>query len=338
MNIQKNYPLKNLNTFGIDVKAQLFADIKSEEQLYLLLTDKNFKEIPKFVLGGGSNILFTQDFPGIVIKNSIPGIEIIQEGKEYVHVKAGAGEIWHDLVLFCIDKNLGGIENLSLIPGTVGAAPMQNIGAYGQEFKNVFEYLEGFYIDSGKKRTFVKDECRYGYRDSIFKRELKSKFVITSVDLQLSKNPVLKLNYGTVKEELEKLNIENATIKNVSDVICKIRKSKLPDPKQIGNAGSFFKNPEVSEDIFSKLKYQFPAIIGYPLDNKKVKLAAGWLIEQCGWKGKRVGNTGSHSRQALVLVNYGGAKGSEVLSLAEEIKESVKNKFGIELEEEINIV
>lgn len=338
MNIQKNYPLKNLNTFGIDVKAQLFADIKSEEQLYLLLTDKNFKEIPKFILGGGSNILFTQDFPGIVIKNSIPGIEIIKENENNVLVKSGAGESWHDLVLFCVGRNLGGIENLSLIPGTVGAAPMQNIGAYGQELKDVFEYLEGFYIDSGEKANFTKDKCRFGYRDSIFKRELKNKFVITSVVLQLSKNPVLKLDYGTVKEELEKLNLKKITIKNVSDVICKIRKSKLPDPKQIGNAGSFFKNPEVSEDIFSKLKAEFPAIIGYPLENKKVKLAAGWLIEQCGWKGKRVGNTGSHSRQALVLVNYGGAKGSEVLKLAEEIEESVKNKFGIELEEEINIV
>jgi UDP-N-acetylmuramate dehydrogenase len=338
MNIQKNYPLRNLNTFRIDVKAQLFADIKSEEQLYLLLTDKNFKEIPKFILGGGSNILFTEDFPGIVVKNSIQGIEIIQQGENYVQIKAGAGEIWHQMVLFCVEKNLGGIENLSLIPGTVGAAPMQNIGAYGQEIKDVFVSLEGISIDSGEKKKFNKEQCRFGYRDSIFKRELKNKFVITSVVFQLSKKPVLKLDYGTVKEELEKLNLNKITIKNVSDVICKIRQSRLPDPKQIGNAGSFFKNPEIGEEIFLKIKKEFPGIIGYSLENQRVKLAAGWLIEQCGWKGKRVGNTGSHSKQALVLVNYGGAKGSEVLALAEQIKESVNRKFGIKLEEEINII
>jgi UDP-N-acetylmuramate dehydrogenase len=338
MNIQKNYPLKDLNTFGIDVKAQLFANIKSEEQLYSLLTDKIFKDMPKFILGGGSNILFIQDFEGIVIKNSIPGIEIIKQDENYVWIKAGAGIIWHHMVLFCVERNLGGIENLSLIPGTVGAAPIQNIGAYGQEVKDVFENLEGLHIDSGDKKIFTSNQCKFAYRDSVFKRELKNKFVITSLVLRLSKKPVLNLNYGAVREELEKLNLENFTIKNVSDVICKIRQSKLPDPKQIANAGSFFKNPEIGEDTFLKLKKEFPAIIGYPLENKKVKLAAGWLIEQCGWKGKRVGNTGSHSKQALVLVNYGGAKGSDILALAEQIKESVKNKFGIKLEEEINII
>ena len=319
MNIQKNYPLKGLNTFGIDVKAQMFANINSEEQLCLLLTDKNIKEIPKCILGGGSNILFTGNFAGLVIKNSIQ-------------------EIWHNMVLFCVERNLWGIENLSLIPGTVGAAPIQNIGAYGQEIRDVFEYLEGIYIDSGDKKIFTKNQCGFGYRDSVFKHELKNKFVITSVVLRLSKEPELKLDYRGVKEELDKLNLENVTIKNISDVICKIRQSKLPDPKQIGNAGSFFKNPEIDEVTFLKLKKVFPAIIGYPLENKRVKVAAGWLIEQCGWKGKRVGNSGSHSRQALVLVNYGGAKSSEVLALAEQIKESVNSKFGIKLEEEISII
>ena len=338
MNIQKNYPLKSLNTFGIDVKAQMFANIKSEEQLCLLLTDKNIKEIPKCILGGGSNILFTGNFAGLVIKNSIQGIKIINQDEDYVLIKAGAGEIWHKMVLFCVERNLGGIENLSLIPGTVGAAPIQNIGAYGQEIRDVFEYLEGIYIDSGDKKIFTKNQCGFGYRDSVFKHELKNKFVITSVVLRLSKEPELKLDYGGVKEELDKLNLENVTIKNISDIICKIRQSKLPDPKQIGNAGSFFKNPEIDEVTFLKLKKVFPAIIGYPLENKRVKVAAGWLIEQCGWKGKRVGNSGSHSRQALVLVNYGGAKSSEVLALAEQIKESVNSKFGIKLEEEISII
>ncbi len=338
MNIQKNYSLKRLNTFGIDAKAHLFCEIKNEEQLQLILTDKNFKKIPKFILGGGSNVLFTQNFPGLVIKISISGVEIIQEDKDSVLVKAGAGEAWHELVLFSVERKFGGIENLSLIPGTVGAAPMQNIGAYGQEIKNVFEYIEGIFIDSGGKKVFKKAECKFGYRDSIFKQELKNKFVITSVVLRLNKKPVLKLDYGTVKEELEKLNLEKVTIKNVSDVICKIRQSKLPDPSQIGNAGSFFKNPEIETEKYSQLKKEFPEIPGYKMDDNRTKIPAGWLIEKCGWKGKRVGNTGSHSKQSLVLVNYGNAKGSDILALAEKIKESVKTKFGIELEEEINIV
>lgn len=338
MNIQKNYSLKKLNTFGIDIKAQLFSEVKSKEQLELILTDENFKQIPKFILGGGSNILFTQDFPGLVIKNSIPGIEIIWQDEDFVLIKAGAGEIWHDLVLFCIEKNLGGIENLSLIPGTVGAAPMQNIGAYGQEIKDVFENLEGIFVETDETKTFTTEQCRFGYRDSIFKNELKNKFVITSVVLRLNKNPVLKLDYGTVKDEIEKLNLNKITIKNVSDVICKIRQSKLPNPAQIGNAGSFFKNPEVDEKIFSDLKKEFPGIPGYKTDVNKIKVPAAWLIDKCGWKGKKIGNTGSHSRQALVLVNYGNATGSEILSLASDIKSSVKDRFGIILEEEINII
>jgi UDP-N-acetylmuramate dehydrogenase len=338
MDIQKNYSLKNLNTFGIDVRAQLFSDIKSEEQLQLLLTDENFKNIPKFILGGGSNVLFTQDFPGLIIKNSIRGIEIIKEDKNSVLIKAGAGEMWHHLVLICVERNFGGIENLSLIPGTVGAAPMQNIGAYGQEIKDVFESLEGIFIDNGEKGIFNKEQCRFGYRASIFKHELKNKFVITSVNLKLSKTPVLKLEYGTIKDEMEKLKLERITIKNVSDVICNIRNSKLPDPKKIGNAGSFFKNPEIAAKKYSDLKKDFPEMPGYESLQNKVKIPAAWLIEKCGWKGKKVGNTGTHSKQALVLVNYGNATGSEVLELAKDIKSSVINKFGIALEEEINIV
>lgn len=338
MNIQKNYSLKNLNTFGIDVKAQLLADAESEEHLKLILTDETFRTIPKFILGGGSNILFTQNFPGLVIKISIPGIEIIKDDKDSVLIKAGAGVVWHNLVMFCVERNLGGIENLSLIPGTVGAAPIQNIGAYGQEIKNVFESLEGFFSENTEKKIFYKDECEFGYRDSIFKHRLKNKFIITNVILALSKKPELNLDYGTVREEIEKLNLARVTIKNVSEVICSIRKRKLPDPAQIGNAGSFFKNPEIMGERFDDLQKKFPGMTGYKLENGKVKVAAGWLIEQCGWKGKRVGNTGSHAKQALVLVNYGEAKGSEILSLAKDIKESVNDKFGIILEEEINIV
>lgn len=342
MNIQKNYSLKNRNTFGIDVKAQFFVDIAAEEDLQLILTDENFRHLPKLILGGGSNILLTDNFTGLVIKISIPGIEIVKEDKESVFIKAGAGEIWHSLVLHCVERNFGGIENLSLIPGTVGAAPMQNIGAYGQEIKNVFESLEGYYTENVGKKIFNKTECSFAYRDSIFKRELKNKFIITSVTLQLSKSPVLSLDYGTIREEIEKLSggrrIDELSIKNVSDVICNIRRSKLPDPARIGNAGSFFKNPEVEEEKFAVLKKSFPEIPGYKLGNKKVKIHAAWLIEQCGWKGKRVGETGVHERHALVLVNYGNAKGSEILSLANSIRKSVEKKFGIRLEEEINVV
>ncbi len=338
MNIQKNFSLKNLNTFGIDVKARFFADIKSEDQLGLILSDNKFMDVPKIILGGGSNILFIQDFDGVVIKNSISGITIIQEDADSIFIKAGAGEIWHDMVLFCVEKNYGGIENLSLIPGTVGAAPIQNIGAYGQEIKDVFVSLEGIFIDTAKKKEFLNMQCEFGYRDSIFKKELKNKFVITSIVLKLSKNPIPNLEYGTIKEEIAKLNLDRITIKNVSDVICNIRKSKLPDPKQIGNAGSFFKNPEIESRKYSELEINFPGIPGYKMQNDKVKIPAAWLIEKCGFKGKRVGNTGTHPKQPLVLVNYGNASGSEILGFANIIKSSVKDKFGILLEEEINIV
>jgi len=338
MEIQKNYPLKNLNTFGLDVKAQLFANVKNEEQLQLLITDENFKDLPKFILGGGSNILLKSDFEGLVIKISIPGIEIVQEENDSVLIKAGAGELWHDLVLFSVERNLGGIENLSLIPGTVGAAPMQNIGAYGQEIADTFEKLEGLYSGNGKKEVFGRGQCKFGYRNSIFKNELKNKFVITSVFLRLNKNPELKLHYGTIRQEIDKLGKKEIAVADVSEVICKIRQSKLPDPKQIGNAGSFFKNPEVTQEQFKNLKKKYPEIVGYPIEDKKVKLAGGWLIENCGWKGKMIGKVGSHSKQALVLVNYGDANGKDILNLAKDIKDSVFEKYNVMLEEEINII
>lgn len=337
MTLQENISLKKFNTFGIDVKAEYFAEVSEVNELLELLNSSEIKNQPSLFLGGGSNILFTADFKGVVIKLAIPGIEIIDEDRSTILVEAGAGVVWHDLVQFCVNKNFGGIENLSLIPGTAGAAPIQNIGAYGQEIKDIFESLSGYYLQDGAAGNFYKDNCRFGYRDSIFKRELKGKFIITKIRLRLSKDPVLNLSYGQVKQEVEKLNLKELTVKDVSRIICSIRKSKLPDPSIDGNAGSFFKNPEISFEKFSGLQKEFPDIPGYT-HAKSVKLAAGWLIEKCGWKGKRVGNSGSHSKQALVLVNYGGASGKEVLQLAGEIKSSVYKKFGIMLEEEVNII
>jgi len=338
MNIQKNFSLKNYNTFGIDVKTKLFVEIFNEVELKEVLSSQELKEQKKLILGGGSNILLTSDFDGLVLKISFPEIQIISEDEKHVMVEAGAGVIWHELILFCIERNLGGIENLSLIPGTVGAAPMQNIGAYGQELKGVFHSLNGIFIDTLEQKNFFNADCDFGYRNSIFKKELKDKFIITSVTLKLNKQPVLNLEYGTVKSEIEKLALDKITIRDVSKVICDIRKSKLPDPAEIGNAGSFFKNPEIEEEKFIKLKKEFEDIVGFKLGNGKVKVPAGWLIEKCGWKGKKVGNTGVHARQALVLVNYGKASGKEILRLAGEIKESVFQKFRIELKEEVNII
>jgi len=338
MKILKEVSLKSYNTFRIDAKAKYFAEVKNEDELIEILTSGEYKNIPKLILGGGSNILLTKDFDGLVLKISLPGIEIIDEDDETIKIKAGAGVIWHDLVLFCVERNYGGIENLSLIPGTVGAAPIQNIGAYGQELKDVFYDLEGIQLDDLKSLKFKKVDCRFGYRDSIFKNELKNKFIIMSVAVKLSKKPILNLDYGNLKSELENLEQSNIGVKQVSDVISKIRRSKLPDPEEIGNAGSFFKNPEIPEVEFIELKKDFEDIIGYTLGNGRVKVSAGWLIEKCRWKGKRVGNTGSHVKQSLVLVNYGNASGSEVLNLAKEIKKSVQDKFGIDLKEEVNII
>jgi UDP-N-acetylmuramate dehydrogenase len=337
MKIEKNKSLKNKNTLGIDVSAGKYVEIYYEEELKKLLSIKELKDEPKLVLGTGSNILFTRDYNGIVIKNSIPGIKIIFEDDKYSLVKAGAGVIWNDLVLFAVEKNLGGIENLISIPGTVGAAPVQNIGAYGEELQNTFHSLKGIFLDTGKEAVFDKEECKFAYRDSIFKRELREKFIITYVILQLNKNPQPVFNYGTIKQELEKSHKENYSIKDVSDIIAKIRNEKLPDPTAIGNAGSFFKNPEIDKDQFLELKKEHPEIPCFTTPHDKVKIPAGWLIEKCGWKGKRIRNVGVHEKQALVLVNYGNSSGEDILSLAREIKISVIKTFGIELTEEVNI-
>lgn len=337
MKIQKNISLKSKNTFGIDVCAAKYIDILDENELIDLLSQSTFKDEPKLILGGGSNILFTQDYKGLVIKISIPGIKIIFEDEQTCLVKAGAGVIWNDLVLFAVEKNLGGIENLVSIPGTVGAAPVQNIGAYGEELQNSFHSLKGIFINTADETVFDKDECQFAYRDSIFKRELREKFIITYVILQLNKNPQPVFNYGMVKTEMEKLHKDKYSIKDVSDTIAKIRDEKLPNPTSIGNAGSFFKNPEIDKDQFLEIKKEHPDTPGFTTPNSMVKVPAGWLIEKCGWKGKRINNVGVHANQALVLVNYGNSRGLDILNLAAEIKISVLKTFGIELTEEVNI-
>lgn len=338
MNIQRDISLKPFNTFGIDVNAKYFCRVTSVDELKELLSSDIAKSGKKMVLGGGSNILFTKDFDGLIIKNNIRGIRAEEENGNSIHVKSGAGEIWHDLVLWSLKKNAGGIENLSLIPGCVGAGPIQNIGAYGVEIKDVFEELEAVHIQSGEIRKFNSEECRFGYRDSIFKNELKDQYIITSVSLRLNKHPVFNTSYGAIETELERMGIKTLSVKAVSDAVIHIRKSKLPDPAVIGNAGSFFKNPGVTREKYLQLKTSFEKIAAYDLPDGNVKLAAGWLIEQCGWKGKVVGNTGSHKDQALVLVNYGNASGKEIFDLATEIQLSVKEKFQVEIEKEVNIV
>lgn len=330
--------LKPMNTFGMDVHAARFAVFVNETQLQQQLEALQNNTDPILILGGGSNILFTRDYPGVVLKDEIGGISIVDDGGDDVLVKAGAGVVWHALVDWCIENNLGGIENLSLIPGTCGAAPIQNIGAYGVELKDVFHSLECVQIKDGSKSEIFAEQCAFGYRDSVFKRSMKGKMVITSITLKLSRKHRLNVSYGAITQELQRMGISNPDIRNVSDAVCNIRRSKLPDPAILGNAGSFFKNPEVPANMHDALKKEFPNMVSYPFGASTFKLAAGWLIEQCGWKGKVVGKTGSHKDQALVLVNYGGATGEEVVQLSDEIRASVRAKFGVEIEPEVNII
>ena len=336
MQINENFPLKPYNTFGIDAKARFFNTFSSKEELeeYLMF----YSEYPIFILGGGSNILFTEDFDGTVLKNDIKGIELQHEDSDYVYVKAGAGENWHQFVLHCISHNWAGVENLSLIPGNIGASPIQNIGAYGVELVDVFWSLEAMHIAERRIHTFTTVDCEFGYRDSIFKNRYKNDFAILSVTFQLKKRPVFHTSYGAVTQELEKMGVKELSIKAISQAVINIRSSKLPDPNTIPNAGSFFKNPEVPTGKYDELKLKFSDIIAYPLGKESVKLAAGWMIEQCGWKGYRKGDAGCHEKQALVLVNYGNAKGSEIYDLSEEILQSVNKKFGVTLEREVNVL
>ena len=324
-------------TFHIAAFARYFARVHSEEGLKELLSEADAFG-PMMVLGGGSNILMTKDFDGLVLKNEISGIDIIKEDDQHVYVRAGAGENWHQLVLFCVKHNYAGIENLSLIPGNVGASPMQNIGAYGVEIKDVFHELEAVHIGDRTTQTFSKEACAFGYRESVFKGKYKNQYVITHVTLRLNKQPVFHTSYGAIGQELEKMGVKNLSIAAISQAVINIRSSKLPDPDEIGNAGSFFKNPLVGSEQFEELKKLFPSIIGFPAGAQHTKLAAGWLIEQCGWKGYRKGDAGCYPKQALVLVNYGRATGKEIFELSEEIILSVKEKFGVTLEREVNII
>ena len=338
MNIIENYPLLKLNTFGVDVKAKYFTSINTINELIEATKTNVFKDLELLILGGGSNILFTKDFDGLVIFNNIKGKEIINQNQQSIFLKIGAGENWHELVMYCVDNGWGGIENLSLIPGNTGTAPMQNIGAYGVEIKETFIELEALEISSGKIVKFNNSDCEFGYRESVFKNKMKNQYIILNITLELKKNPVLNINYGDVKAILESQNIKNPDIKEVSNAIISIRQSKLPDPKKIGNSGSFFKNPIVSLNLLELIKKKYPNVVNYEINENEFKIAAGWLIERAGWKGKKFNNYGIHEKQALVLVNYGLANGMEIFELSEKIILDIKDKFGIKLEREVNII
>ena len=337
MVIQENISLKPYNTFGIDVKAKHFVSVNNIDDLKQILSLSNYPN--KLILGGGSNMLLTKDFNGLVIHINLKGISIVSENDNNVIVKANAGENWHNFVLWCIKNDYGGIENLSLIPGNVGTAPIQNIGAYGVELKDVFESCEAISLETKSLLSFSKSDCNFGYRNSIFKQEGKGKFIITSVCFKLSKqNHSLNINYGAISSQLNLMKVSHPTIQDVSKAVISIRESKLPNPTEIGNSGSFFKNPVISKTLYSTLLENFKDIPSYPVSKKEVKVPAGWLIEKAGFKGKRFGNYGVHKNQALVLVNYGDAKGTDILNLSKLIQKTVHRLFGISIEAEVNIL
>lgn len=338
MIVQKDVQLKPYNTFGIEATAKYFIEVSSIEQLKEILQNPDYQSTGRLILGGGSNMLLTKDFEGLVIKIAIKGFEVVDENEDNIWINAGAGVVWHDLVMHCVNQNYAGMENLSLIPGTVGAAPMQNIGAYGIEIKEVFEELEALEIETGEIKTFDKATCNFGYRESIFKHEAKGQYIILNVTFKLSKKPTFHVEYGAIKDTLAEMKVTEMSIKAISDAVIHIRQSKLPNPAEIGNAGSFFKNPEIPNTQFEALKAQFPTIPSYPVSETTTKVPAGWLIEQAGWKGQRFGNVGVHAKQALVLVNYGGGKGEEIKDLSQKIQASIKEKFGIQLSAEVNFI
>ena len=337
MEFKKNMSIKELNSFNIDVKCKLFCKIISSDDIIRLLRSEEFNKHKSILIGGGSNILFTKDFNGLLIQNNIKGISEISETNLYKTIKVGGGENWHEFVLWSIKNNLSGIENLSLIPGNVGASPIQNIGAYGVELKSVVDKVWAIDILKKKEVIFSNRECQFDYRSSIFKTKLKDKIIITHVSFNLSKEPNHNISYNDIEKELKTQKLDVST-KNISSAIIKIRKRKLPDPSKLGNAGSFFKNPIVSKLKFKELQIKFPEIVGYKSSKNEMKIAAAWLIESCGWKGFRKGDIGVHKNQALVLVNYGDGKGEEIVSLAKDIEESVKKKFDITLVPEVNII
>jgi UDP-N-acetylmuramate dehydrogenase len=340
MNLQTNAQLKRLNTFGIQAEAPYLASGSNITEVQEILEFKDKNNIPLLILGGGSNILFTKNPHYLVLLNRFRGIELLDDaGDDHILLKVAAGENWHEFVVYCIKNNLGGLENLSLIPGNVGASPMQNIGAYGVEIKDCFHSLEAIRLSDGTIKTFNAIECNFGYRESVFKNEEKNKWLIVSVIFKLSrKNHILHTGYGAILSELEQAGIKHPGIADISEAVIRIRKSKLPDPAQIGNAGSFFKNPVVSKQTFETIRDTFPDVVAYPAGNTEFKLAAGWLIEKAGWKGYREGDAGVHQKQALVLVNYGNASGQEIVNLSTKIIDDIQLKFNVLLEREVNII
>ena len=336
-NIQENYSLKDYNTFGIDAKAKYFATFDSSYELKDILNSKIYNNNKTFVLGGGSNLLFTKDYEGIIIHNTIAGICILEDNDDNVVVEVGAGENWHNFVMWSVGQELSGIENLALIPGTVGASPIQNIGAYGLEVKDTIHKVTAIEIATQKTKIFNNLDCKFEYRNSIFKGELKDKFIITKVEFLLSKTPLNNTTYGAITDELKRLRREPSPA-SIAEAVINIRNSKLPDPKVLGNSGSFFKNPIIETNQYEELKKEFPEMVGYTISEKKTKVAAGWLIDNAGLKGYQKADAGVHKNQALVLVNYGNASGAEILNLAKEIQEKIKEKYGISIEPEVNIL
>lgn len=336
--IRHHVNLQAFNTFGIPAQALHYAELNEEAAFADIMQTDEYRLFPRLIIGGGSNILFTRDFEGLVIRNCLKGISLISENEETVLVEAASGENWHQFVQWCIAQGFGGLENLSLIPGCVGASPMQNIGAYGVEIKDVFKSLTALDLENGKRRVFSKEECAFGYRESVFKTIYKNKYLITSVTFELKRHPVINISYGAIAEQLKAMGVLSPGISDVSKAVMAIRQSKLPDPLVTGNAGSFFKNPEVSAEKYAEILSQFPELVSYPLASGHYKLAAGWLIEQAGLKGYEKNGAAVHTRQALVLINTGTATGEAVLALSTEIIEKVKNKYGITLEREVNII
>lgn len=336
MEVRENYSLKNYNTFGIDVKCRYFVESDTESEFLEFVSSYELKPEEIMVLGEGSNFLFTDDFDGTVFYPTIKGMEIVEENDEHVWVRIGAGEIWDDFVAWAVERGYGGVENLSFIPGHVGAAPVQNVGAYGMEAGDTIERVEAIQIEEARKDVIDAADCRFAYRDSIFKGEWKNKYIITYVVFRLTKAPEFRLNYGSVQEELQKLGAVN--LKNIRQAIIHIRQAKLPDVKELPNAGSFFKNPVVPREQAEQLKKRYPELPVYPVDEERVKLAAGWLIEQCGWKGKDLGKAGVYEKQALILVNRAEASGVEVAHLANEVKKSVFMTFGVWIEPEVYVI
>lgn len=337
MEIRKDYSLLSHNTFGMDIKASLFIEYTSVEELKEILRRYPLEEGCWLHIGGGSNLLFKGDYPGIILHSAIKGYEILEENEQEVIVRVGAGEVWDDFVAYSVEKGWYGAENLSLIPGEVGASAVQNIGAYGMEAKDLIVNVETVEVATGEERIFTNAECAYAYRESAFKLSLKGKYIVTKVSYRLKKTPCYHLDYGNVRAELEKSGIA-LTLSNVREVIIKIREGKLPDPKVQGNAGSFFMNPIVPRGQFEALLAEYPQMPHYVVDAEWVKIPAAWMIDQCGWKGKRLGNAGVHDKQALVLVNAGGATGEEVIRLSEAIQKSVFDKFGIRISPEVNFI